>query len=146
MNGVHADSHPREETVLERRTGVLHRFARFSAIGAGGVIVQTATLAVLLRVAGMNYLIATAVAVEASVLHNFVWHRRWTWADRPQSRASRSLLRFNAMNGAMSLIGNVAVMFLLVGLLNLNPHAANLITIGICSLINFALADRLVFI
>ena len=146
MNAVHAGSHPREETGLERRTGVFHRFARFSAVGAGGVIVQTATLAVLLRVAGMHYLIATAFAVEASVLHNFVWHRRWTWADRPQSRASISLLRFNAMNGTASLIGNLAVMFLLVGLLNLNPHAANLITIGICSLVNFALADRLVFI
>ena len=121
------------------------RFAKFSAVGASGVIVQTVTLAVLLRVGGMHYLPATALAVEASVLNNFMWHRRWTWADRPQSRAALVLLRFNATNGAMSLIGNLAVMFVLVSGLKANPHAANLITIAICSLANFALADRFVF-
>jgi putative flippase GtrA len=115
-------------------------------VGAGGVIVQTLTLVVLLRIAGMHYLAATAVAVEASVLHNFVWHRRWTWADRRRSPAVASLLRFNATNGVTSLVGNLALMFLLVGILQLNPHAANLITIGICSLVNFALADCFVFI
>ena len=88
---------------------------------------------------------ATALAVEASVLNNFVWHRRWTWADRPSSRAALTLLRFNATNGAMSLIGNLAVMLILVSGLKLNPYAANLITILICSLVNFALADRVVF-
>ena len=125
---------------------VAHRFARFSVVGAGGILVQTVTLAVLLRVAGMHYLMATALAVEASVLHNFVWHSRWTWADRLQTNSPLTLLRFNATNGMTSLIGNLLVMFILVSLLKLNPHAANLITIGICSLANFALADRVVFV
>jgi len=125
---------------------MFRRFARFSLVGAGGVLVQTLTLAVLLRVAGMHYLLATALAVELSVLHNFIWHRRWTWADRPGSSAALSLLRFNGTNGATSLIGNLALMLVLVGLLKLNPLAANMITIGICSLINFALADRFVFV
>lgn len=146
MVRVHPAPHAHEESGLKSRTTVLYRFAKFSAVGAGGVIVQTVTLAVLLRVAGMHYLAATALSVEAAVLHNFVWHRRWTWADRPRSRTALSLLRFNATNGATSLIGNLAVMFILVGMLKLNPHAANLITIGICSLVSFALADRLVFI
>jgi putative flippase GtrA len=123
----------------------VQRFAKFSAVGAGGVIVQTVMLTFLLRVAGMHYLIATALAVEASVLNNFIWHRRWTWADRPRSRAALVLLRFNATNGAMSLIGNLALMFILVSQFRLNPYASNLITIAMCSLINFALADRVVF-
>jgi putative flippase GtrA len=102
-------------------------------------------LGLLLRVEGMHYLIATALAVEASVLNNFVWHRRWTWADRPRSSTALLFLRFNSTNGAMSLIGNLAVMIVLVSGLKLYPLAANLITIVICSLINFALADRVVF-
>lgn len=132
--------------VRARSLAVLHRFAKFSAVGAGGVILQTVTLGVLLRVGGMHYLMATALAVEASVLNNFVWHRRWTWADRPRSRTVLTLVRFNATNGAMSLIGNLALMFILVSGLKLNPHAANLISIAICSLVNFVLADRVVFI
>jgi putative flippase GtrA len=129
-----------------RPRAVFHRFAKFSAVGAGGVIVQTVMLSVLLRVGGMHYLLATALAVEASVLNNFVWHSRWTWADREESRAAQTLLRFNATNGVMSLIGNLLLMFILVSVLKINPYVSNLITIGICSLANFALADRFVFI
>jgi len=158
MAGFHPFAGGREGTELISRTevarragrlhsrAVFHRFAKFSAVGAGGVIVQSVTLAVLLRVGGMHYLMATALAVEASVLNNFVWHRRWTWADRPGSCAALVLLRFNATNGAMSLIGNLALMFIFVSVFKVNPYASNLITIGICSFVNFALADRFVFI
>src|SRR5437870_891334 len=59
-----------------------HRFAKFAAVGAGGIIVQVITLAILLRAAPAHYLLATALAVEAAILHNFAWHMRWTWADR----------------------------------------------------------------
>lgn len=145
-HGETARESPARVSTAGRLPPILHRFAKFSAVGFGGVIVQTATLAFLLRVAGMHYLAATALAVEASVLNNFVWHRRWTWADRAGSGVALTLLRFNATNGAMSLIANLALMFILVSWLKLNPQAANLITIGLCSLVNFALADRFVFI
>lgn len=127
-------------------TSLFRRFARFSIVGAGGIMVQTLALAALLRFSDIHYMLATAVAVELSVLNNFVWHRRWTWADRRASRAALALLRFNATTGAMSLAGNLILMFLLVGGLRLDPRAANLIAIGLCSLVNFALSDRFVFV
>ena len=128
------------------RRGWLHRWFRFSAVGAAGIAVQAATLALLLRVAGLHYLAATAIAVEASVLHNFVWHRRWTWADRRSGNTSAMLLRFNLTTGAMSIIGNLVLMVVLVGGVGLAPFVANMVTIAICSLINFALSDRFVFV
>jgi putative flippase GtrA len=129
-----------------RANSISRRFVRFSAVGAGGVLVQAAMLAILLRASGIHYLVATALAVEAAILHNFAWHRRWTWADRPASGVTLTLLKFNATTGAVSLVGNLLLMFLFVGVLSLNPQVANLITIGVCSLLNFALADRLVFV
>jgi len=126
--------------------GFLRRFARFCAVGAGGAIVQMVTLGLLLRFAEFHYLAATTLAVETAVIHNFFWHRRWTWADRPSCRVALSLLRFNVTNGATSMIGNLAVMLVLVGMFRLDPIVANLITIGVCSIVSFALADRLVFI
>jgi len=125
---------------------LFRRFARFSIVGAGGIVVQTLALMALLRFSDIHYMVATALAVELSVLNNFVWHRRWTWADRRASRAALALLRFNVTTGAMSLIGNLVLMFLLVGGLRLDPRAANLIAIGLCSLVNFALSDRFVFV
>ncbi|HXU38320.1 MAG TPA: GtrA family protein [Blastocatellia bacterium] len=127
-------------------TTVLRRFFKFSAVGAGGVIVQAATLAVLLRLTGVHYLAATALAVEAAILHNFAWHRRWTWAERRASGVLLTLLKFNATNGAVSLMGNLMLMFLFAGMLSVNPQVANLISIVVCSLMNFALSDRVVFV
>src|SRR5262245_27405013 len=105
---------------------IFQRLVRFGAVGAGGVAVQTLTLAVLIKFCGMHYLPATALAVEASVLNNFIWHRRWTWADRPRSCLGLSLLRFNATNGAVSLIGNLIIMVALVSGLEFRPMVANL--------------------
>jgi putative flippase GtrA len=131
---------------LSNWKAILHRWIKFSAVGAGGIFVQVVMLALLLRVAGLHYLAATALAVEASVLHNFIWHRRWTWKDRPQSRVTLMLLRFNLTSGAMSLAGNLILMFVFVSQVRLNAFIANLITIAICSLINFTLSDRFVFV
>lgn len=131
---------------MSNRKAIFHRWVRFSAVGATGIFVQVVMLALLLRVTGMHYLAATALAVEASVLHNFIWHRRWTWKDRPQSRATLMLLRFNLTSGAMSLAGNLLLMFVFVSQMKLNAFIANLITIAVCSLINFTLSDRFVFV
>lgn len=125
---------------------VLHRWAKFSAVGATGILVQATALAVCLRVFDLHYLAATALAVEVSVLHNFVWHRRWTWRDRRQARGLGLLLRFNLTSGLLSLVGNLLLMSVLVGGMKLNALVANFITIAICSLVNFALADRFVFV
>jgi dolichol-phosphate mannosyltransferase len=131
---------------MSKRMMILRRWAKFSAVGATGILVQTATLAVLLRLAGLHYLIATALAVEASIVHNFIWHRKWTWADRPQANIALMLVRFNLTSGAMSLAGNLLLMFVLVEQARVSALAANMITIAICSIINFVLSDRIVFI
>lgn len=119
---------------------------KFNAVGATGVAVQTITLFALLRMTGLHYLAATAIAVEASVINNFIWHRKWTWADRQKTSIAVLLLRFHLTSGAMSLAGNLLLMWLLVGRVGLNATVANAATIAVCSLINFALSDRFVFV
>ena len=96
----------------------------------------------------MHYLLATALAVEATVLHNFVWHQRWTWRDRPTASPGASaarLARFQLLNGSVSLCGNLALMSLLSGRAGLDPIAANIFSIVACSLLNFAGSHALVF-
>ena len=124
------------------------RWLKFNAVGAMGIGVQLGCLALLVSGLGMNYLPATALAVEAAVLHNFVWHERFTWKDRaaggPRGVAMR-LLRFHAGNGAVSILGNLALMRLLVGTLHLKYLLANGVTIALCALLNFALGEWFVF-
>jgi dolichol-phosphate mannosyltransferase len=123
------------------------RFLRFNLVGALGIAVQLLVLE-LLRRAGVHYLVATVLAVEAAILHNFVWHERYTWRDRRDVSRWEScarLLRFHLANGAVSLLGNALLMRWLVGELLLPVLPANLLAIAACGVLNFLLGDRLVF-
>ncbi len=122
------------------------RFFRFNGVGVLGFAIQVIVLGVLLR-AGVHYLVATVLAVEAAVLHNFLWHERWTWRDRPATGRARlaRLGRFHLLNGAVSLVGNVLLMRLFVGTLGLPAIPANLVAVLACSVINYFASDGLVF-
>lgn len=124
------------------------RWLKFNAVGAMGIAVQLAALAILVSGLRVNYLVATALAVEAAVLHNFIWHERMTWADRtrfaPRGWPGR-LLRFNLTTGALSILGNLVLMRVFVGRLHLQYIVANAVTIAACSLANFALSHFFVF-
>ena len=127
---------------------LLLRWGRFNLVGALGMFLQLATLALLNRASGGLYLLATAAAVELTLLHNFVWHLHYTWPDRmlrqKPDRAGHSafltpLLRFHLSNGLVSLAGNLFLMRLLVRDAHIPLLPANLLAISVCSLVNFAL-------
>src|SRR5258707_6460172 len=113
-------------------------FIRFNVVGVFGFALQSATLFVLTHSARpVGYLAATAAAVELAVLNNFVWHQRWTWSDRPSAtwgETLRRLIKFNITNGAVSIIGNLIFMSLLVGHLRLPISGANIASVAACSI------------
>jgi putative flippase GtrA len=131
-----------------RATSIPVRWLKFNFVGGIGIIVQFAALFLLKGVLHFNYLAATAIAVEAAVVHNFVWHEQFTWADRIKSSWRRTpcrFLRFHLANGALSLLGNLALMKVMVGLGHLNYLMANAIAIALCSLLNFLVSEEWVF-
>ena len=124
------------------------RFLKFNFVGGIGVVVQLTALTLFRSGLRLDYLPATALAVETAVIHNFLWHERFTWRDRPSAHRAKSLtrfLKFNATNGAVSIVGNLLIMRALVGGAGMNYVAANLAAIAVCSLVNFLLSDRFVF-
>ena len=134
--------------VIPGKTSIV-RWLKFNAVGAMGIIVQLLSLALLLRILEFHYLWATVLAVETAVLHNFIWHWRWTWADRRSdefSRMAATLLRFNFSNGMISLFGTVLCTGILTGIFKLNPLVANVLSLGPCCVINYLVSDRLIFL
>ena len=110
--------------------------------------IQLGVLGFLVRGTSLPYLPATAIAVELAVLHNFVWHERWTWRDRAApSLAARlhRLGRFHLSNGIISMVGNLGTVRLLTGSFGLDPVGANILAILACSFVNFVLGEWLVF-
>ena len=130
------------------------RWLKFNFVGGIGVAVQFAALFLLKSEFHFHYLWATVIAVEAALMHNFIWHEQFTWADRMRPAWStqirlrssiRRLLRFNLANGAVSIVGNVALMRVMVGEGHMNYLAANGIAIVLCSVANFVVSDAWAF-
>jgi putative flippase GtrA len=120
------------------------RWLKFNAVGIMGAGVQLAALALFVKV-GVEYLLATVLAVETALLHNFVWHRHWTWPERRGSRLE-SLWRFQCSNGLVSIVSNVILMRVLAGWAGLPTVPANVLAICSTSLLNFWLSERWVFV
>jgi putative flippase GtrA len=126
-----------------RETGV--RWLKFNAVGGVGIGVQLVVLAALKSGLHLDYLLATGLAVEAAVIHNFLWHERFTWADRVTESSWARFVKFNLTTGLFSIVGNLLLMKVLVGWGGVNYMVANEITIAVCSLVNFVVSDRVVF-
>ncbi len=124
------------------------RWWKFNAVGAVGMGLQLGVLAVLNRVLAGRYLLATALAIEVTLLHNFVWHVRYTWRDRGDSARLEMwgrLVRFHLSNGLVSMAGNLALMPLLVEVGRMPVLVANAAAVLGCSVMNFWLGDGWVF-
>ena len=121
-------------------------WCRFNLVGAIGMLFQLAVLAVLNRWTSGHYLFATAAAIEFTLVHNFVWHLNYTWRDRRDGSALLiQFLRFNASSGLVSMLGNLALMRLLVQGLRAPVLLANCFAVLACSVVNFCIGHNWAF-
>ena len=111
--------------------------ARFYIVGFLGIPVQLVTLGLLSKV--MQPDVAILLAVETAIVHNYLWHKRWTWADR-----RGSFWRFNATTGAISIgMNTIVTKAFTLGGLPLVP--ANALAIAVCSILTYLAVSRLAF-
>jgi putative flippase GtrA len=126
------------------------RVVRFCAVGLIGVPVQIGVLGLLTHVLSLNYLASTAIAVEAAVIHNFLWHDRWTWACRnvegitPATRLRR-FWKFNLSTGVLSILTNLLMTGALVNFTGMPYVVANLLAIASGSAATYITGDIFVF-
>jgi putative flippase GtrA len=126
---------------------VAERWLKFNFVGAVGIAVQFAALALFADLLRLNYLAATALAVETAVLHNFLWHQSFTWKHLPRGRSEIALrlFRFHLGNGLVSIAGNLLLMRLLTGSLHVDKYPAAALAIAVCALANFTVSECFVF-
>lgn len=124
------------------------RFVRFNIVGSIGITIQLVVLTLLFKKLGVHYLVATVIAIEVSVLHNFLWHLRWTWVDRVggDGTVRRMFLRFHVTSAMVSIAANLILMPLFVVEIGLPVLVSNCMTIALCGSLNFLLSDRLTFV
>ncbi len=73
-------------------------------VGGSGVLVNMGLLALITEVFGLFYLLSAAIAIEVSILNNFLWNEIWTFRDRRTSVPKSVIARIGKFN-LVSLIG-----------------------------------------
>jgi dolichol-phosphate mannosyltransferase len=116
--------------------GPNRRLARFALVGLTGVVVNLALLAGLTEVAGLHYMASAAVAIETSILSNFVLNDVWTFRDRRFGRWWERLWRFNLVS-LLALVVNLGVLSLLTEAAGLHYLASEVVAIGVGFLANY---------
>lgn len=121
---------------------------RFALVGLIGAVLQLTLLYIFKNRFGVATTIATPLAVEITILHNFVWHHRYTWNNRATASLRQQLTRlwrFHIANGLISLTGNTVLLYAFVQRWELPLIPSAIAALAACSLANFLLADRWIY-
>ena len=119
---------------------------KFTFVGVLGLLVNLGLLFLLSATAGLPRGPAWFLAVEAAVLHNFIWHQSFTWRDRREAGAGVWLRRATTFH--LSVAGTVAINGTLFGVLSIAGAPlilAGMAGIGCAAVFNFVVGDRWVF-
>ena len=124
------------------------RFLKFGTVGASGTVVNLGVLywgqehifnAVQQPEIRLN--LSLALAIFLATVNNFFWNRLWTWADRKQLHHKPMLAQF--WQYMLACWVSIALQVIFTNLLA--PHfyyqIANLLAIGMTSVLNFVLND-----
>jgi dolichol-phosphate mannosyltransferase len=114
-------------------------FFKFSVVGATGVGVNMGLLYVLTRFFGLPVEWASPIAIEVSILSNFMLNNYWTFVRRDTHvKFGARLVRYHLVTGLAGLV-NYGTLLLLVKVFHLNDMLANLIGILLGTIINYLL-------
>lgn len=131
------------ENILSYFHSVKGRLFKFAIVGASGVIVNEGLLALFTEYYTMPVTIAGAIAIESSIITNFLLNNFWTWRDARKKTFIKRLVQYHSV----SLIAGIVNYVILIGLSFFGLHhlVANLIGIAVATMINFVLNNHWTF-
>ena len=119
-------------------------FLKFGIVGGSGVIVNYLCYWILLEFAGLNHLVASALATEAAILNNFTFNDLWTFRERRKAKLWFRLLNFH-WSRILGLLVTVGSLYLLVDLMGFDKLVSYIFAIGLGTLTNFLTSDLFVW-
>ena len=119
-------------------------FLKFGIVGGSGVVVNYLCYWILLEFAGLNHLVASALATEAAILNNFTFNDLWTFRERRKAKLWFRLLNFH-WSRILGLLVTVGSLYLLVDLMGFDKLVSYIFAIGLGTLTNFLTSDLFVW-
>ena len=122
------------------------RLLKFMAVGASGVLVNMGLFWFFREIAKMDYKIASILAIEVSILTNFLLNDVWTWHDRDKHSLVRRLLRYHVSTGLTALVFNWGILVFLTEVVKFPYlHLSNLAGIAAGTVSNYLLNNLWTF-
>jgi dolichol-phosphate mannosyltransferase len=108
---------------------------KFSLVGISGFVVNQGMLAILIEIVHMDVKWAGIIAIELSIISNFLLNNYWTWRDK---REQHMLMRFFKYH-LVTLVSGGLNYAVLIGLtyMGMHPLIANLFGIALGTIVNF---------
>ncbi|RLC37140.1 hypothetical protein DRH29_02975 [candidate division Kazan bacterium] len=127
---------------------LIFRGTKFNLVGWAGMLVNSGCLYLLKGVLGVPLIPASLIAIEIAIVHNFFWHRYWTWKDRNGNGEKPfliQLLTYNLMTGAVDLVANVTVLWMLTTMFGVYYLISNIFGMIMGPFIKFWLNEKVIF-
>jgi dolichol-phosphate mannosyltransferase len=137
-------------SLFEKNPRLLSRLLRifkFGTVGASGVVVNSGVLFFLTEKFNFDYRISALVAIELSIINNFVWNTWWTWSDKKASvyaQFLKRLLKFQLSTSIVAIV-NYALLIGLTELFHIPYLISNLTGIAVGSTLNFLIGHFWIF-
>lgn len=116
------------------------RFIKFNIVGLTGVFVNQGLLIFLTNL-GLYYLYSGVIAVEVSIISNFLLNDLWTFRDRRSGHVLKRLVKFNILM-LIGLAINLIILYALTDLASLHYTISNLFGIGVASVARYVMSSR----
>jgi dolichol-phosphate mannosyltransferase len=114
-------------------------FIKFLAVGFSGVLINLGIYIFLTRIMSVPVEFAPPIAIEVSIISNFLLNHYWTFTGRTtETSFLRKLFRFHMAAGVAGIL-NYAVFLMLLKVLNMHDIVSNFIGISFGALINYFL-------
>ncbi len=120
------------------------RFLKFCAVGASGAAVNLGVFSTLL-LAGLGPYVASPIAIETSIVSNFLFNDQWTFRGGGPTGVPRRALRFNLISVLALGISYTTFVLLSLWFPRLAPQLRQLIGIGPPAALSYLLNSRWTF-
>ena len=114
---------------LEKWSGLpFKRLIKFGLVGSSGVIVNMGFFYLFNELFLIIYQISSLIAIEISIINNFIWNNLWTWKDRATDNTKKQKIRFLKYNLISWISASLSYGILLasVEILGWNKYVGNL--------------------
>ncbi len=125
----------------------LKRLVKFGLVGGWGIVVNMLLLWFLTEAAGLYYLLSSMVAIEISLVNNYVLNDMWTWRDRGKAGKKEYFKRMGQyhLTAAAAALVNISLLWVLTEVFGIYYLVSNALGILCGTALNFFVNDRWTF-